>query len=161
MTLDTLAIYERLKAADLPEPAARAIAELFRVFVEERLVTREYFDLRMKEFEYKLKELEENTNLHFKALEENTNLRFKELEEHTNLRFKELEEHTNLRFKELEYKLKALEENTNLRLKELEERIRIQLASEIRGVETRLIRWIFAMGVATITVITALIKLLR
>jgi hypothetical protein len=132
MTLDTLAIYERLKAADLPEPAARAIAELFRVFVEERLVTREYFDLRMKEFEYKLKELEENTNLRFKALEENTNLHFK-----------------------------ALEENTNLRLKELEERIRIQLASEIRGVETRLIRWIFAMGVATITVITALIKLLR
>jgi hypothetical protein len=120
MTLDTLAIYERLKAADLPEPAARAIAELFRIFVEERLVTKEYFDLRMKELEYKLK-----------ALEESTNLRFKELEEHT-----------------------------NLRLKELEERIRIQLASEIRGVETRLIRWIFAMGVATITVITALVKLL-
>jgi len=110
MTLDTLAIYERLKAADLPEPAARAIAELFRIFVEERLVTKEYFDLRMKE---------------------------------------------------LEYKIKALEEHTNLRLKELEERIRIQLASEIRGVETRLIRWIFAMGVATITVITALMKLLR
>jgi hypothetical protein len=45
--------------------------------------------------------------------------------------------------------------------KELEERIRIQLTSEIRGVETRLIRWIFAMGVATITVLAALIKLLR
>jgi hypothetical protein len=143
VTLDTLAIYERLKAADLPEPAARAIAELFRVFVEERLVTKEYFDIRMKEFEYKLKELEENTNLRFKELEENTNLRSKKLEERMSIRLKEIEE------------------RTDIRLKELEERIRIQLTSEIRGVETRLIRWIFAMGVATITVLAALIKLLR
>jgi hypothetical protein len=66
----------------------------------------------------------------------------------------------DLRMKEFEYKLKALEDHTNPRLKELEERIRIQLASEIRGVETRLIRWIFAMGVATITVPPALIQLL-
>jgi len=38
--------------------------------VEERLVTKEYFDLRMKEFEYKLKALEEHTNLRLKELEE-------------------------------------------------------------------------------------------
>jgi hypothetical protein len=37
MTLDTLA----LKSADLPERGARAIAELFPIFGEERLVTRE------------------------------------------------------------------------------------------------------------------------
>ena len=54
MALDTLSIYERLKAADLPEPAAKAIAELFRAFVEEKLVTKEHFDLKMKDLETRL-----------------------------------------------------------------------------------------------------------
>ena len=98
MPLDTLTIYERLKAANLPEGAAKAIAELFRAFVEEKLVTKDHFDLKMKELD--------------------------------------------------------------VRLKEMEERLQLQLAAQIKAAETRLLRWIFGMGIATITVLAALMRLL-
>lgn len=47
--IDTLKLYERLKAADLPEKAAKEIAEVIKDTVEERLVTREYLDVRLAE----------------------------------------------------------------------------------------------------------------
>jgi hypothetical protein len=46
---DTLKVYERLKGADLPESAAKEIAEVFRETIDERLVTRQYLDLRLSE----------------------------------------------------------------------------------------------------------------
>lgn len=38
--IDTLRIYERLKGADLPDKAAKEIAEVFRETIEDRLVTK-------------------------------------------------------------------------------------------------------------------------
>ena len=38
--IDTLRIYERLKSADLPDKAAKEIAEVFRETIEDRLVTK-------------------------------------------------------------------------------------------------------------------------
>lgn len=52
---DTLKIYERLKGADLPESAAKEIAEVFKEVIDERLVTRQYLDLRLKELESSIK----------------------------------------------------------------------------------------------------------
>lgn len=47
--IDTLRLYERLKAADLPERAAKEIAEVIKDTIEERLVTKEYLDVRLAE----------------------------------------------------------------------------------------------------------------
>jgi hypothetical protein len=47
--VDTLKLYERLKAADLPEKAAKEIAEVIKDTVDERLVTKEYLDVRLAE----------------------------------------------------------------------------------------------------------------
>ncbi|MCL4457280.1 MAG: DUF1640 domain-containing protein [Nitrospirae bacterium] len=47
--VDTLKLYERLKAADLPEKAAKEIAEVIKDTVDERLVTKEYLDIRLAE----------------------------------------------------------------------------------------------------------------
>ncbi|MBI5187788.1 MAG: DUF1640 domain-containing protein [Nitrospirae bacterium] len=52
---DTLKIYERLKGADLPESAAKEITEVFKEVIDERLVTRQYLDLRLKELESSIK----------------------------------------------------------------------------------------------------------
>ncbi|MEW6739219.1 MAG: DUF1640 domain-containing protein [Nitrospirota bacterium] len=60
--IDTLKIYERLKAADLPEKASKEIAEVFRETIEERLATKQdlkelerHLDLRLKELESSVK----------------------------------------------------------------------------------------------------------
>lgn len=42
--IDTLRIYERLKAANLNEEASKEIAEVFREAIDEQLVTRQYLD---------------------------------------------------------------------------------------------------------------------
>jgi hypothetical protein len=47
--IDTLKIYERLKAADLPEKASKEIAEVFKETVSDNLVTKQYLDLRLAE----------------------------------------------------------------------------------------------------------------
>ena len=52
---DTLKIYERLKGADLSEKAAKDIAEVFRETIEERIVTKQYLDLRLNELESSIK----------------------------------------------------------------------------------------------------------
>ncbi len=53
--IDTLQLYERFRAADLSDKAAKEIAEAIKDTVEERLVTKEYFDLRLKELESSVK----------------------------------------------------------------------------------------------------------
>lgn len=61
-TFDTLKIYERLKAADLPDKAAKEIAEVFKETIDENVTTKR--DLKelenllkqdLKEFELRLK----------------------------------------------------------------------------------------------------------
>ncbi|MEW5694194.1 MAG: DUF1640 domain-containing protein [Candidatus Hydrogenedentota bacterium] len=52
---DTLKIYERLKKAELSDIAAKEIAEVFRETIGERLVTKEYLDLRLKEVEVEIR----------------------------------------------------------------------------------------------------------
>ncbi len=47
--IDTLKIYERLKAADLPEKASKEIAEVIKETVSDNLVTKQYLDLRLAE----------------------------------------------------------------------------------------------------------------
>jgi hypothetical protein len=53
--IDTLQLYERFRAADLPDKAAKEIAEAIKDTVEERLVTKEYLDIRLKEIESSIK----------------------------------------------------------------------------------------------------------
>ena len=52
--VDTLKIYERLKAATLNEQAAKEIAEVINDVVEEDLVTKQYLDLRLAELRHDL-----------------------------------------------------------------------------------------------------------
>jgi hypothetical protein len=47
--IDTLKIYERLKNAELNDKAAKEIAEVIKDTIEERLVTKEYLDIRLAE----------------------------------------------------------------------------------------------------------------
>ncbi len=47
--IDTLKIYERLKAADLPEKASKEIAEVLKETMSDNLVTKQYLDLRLAE----------------------------------------------------------------------------------------------------------------
>lgn len=51
---DALAYFEKLKSAGVPEEQPRIQANALREVIDERLVTREYLDLRLKELEYKL-----------------------------------------------------------------------------------------------------------
>lgn len=53
-TFDTLAYLEKLKAAVRPEEQAKIQAAALREIVDERLVTRDYLHLRLKEPEYML-----------------------------------------------------------------------------------------------------------
>ncbi|MBI5748599.1 MAG: hypothetical protein HZA00_05685, partial [Nitrospinae bacterium] len=55
VVFDTLKVYERLKGADLSEKAAKEIAEVFKETIDERLVTRQHLDLRLKELEANLR----------------------------------------------------------------------------------------------------------
>jgi hypothetical protein len=54
--IDTLKIYERLKAADLPEKASKEIAEVFRETIEERLATKQDLKELEKQIELKISE---------------------------------------------------------------------------------------------------------
>ncbi len=47
--IDTLQLYERFKAANLDERAAKEIAEALREITENNLVTRQYRDIRLAE----------------------------------------------------------------------------------------------------------------
>lgn len=53
-TFDALAYFEKLKAAGVPEEQAKIQANALREVIDERLVTKDYLDLRLKELEYKL-----------------------------------------------------------------------------------------------------------
>ena len=53
-TFDALAYFEKLKAAGVPEEQAKIQATALREIIDERLVTKDYLDLRLKELEYKL-----------------------------------------------------------------------------------------------------------
>lgn len=53
-TFDALAYFEKLKSAGVPEDQARIQATALREIIDERLVTKYYLDLRLKELEYKL-----------------------------------------------------------------------------------------------------------
>ena len=50
MPIDTHQTYRRLLEAGMPEPQADAQARIFGEWTEERLVTREYLDLRLENF---------------------------------------------------------------------------------------------------------------
>lgn len=52
--IDTLKIYERLKAANLDERAAKEIAEVFRESIEDRFVTKKDLDDALDRLETKL-----------------------------------------------------------------------------------------------------------
>ena len=51
---DALGYFEKLKAAGVPEEQAKIQANALREVIDERLVTKDYLDLRLKELEYKL-----------------------------------------------------------------------------------------------------------
>lgn len=53
---DTLKVYERLRGADLPEKAAKEIAEVFKETVEERLATKRDLTELEKRIELKISE---------------------------------------------------------------------------------------------------------
>ncbi len=53
-TFDALRYYERLKAAGVPEEQAKIQADALCEIIDERLVTKDYLDFRLKELEYKL-----------------------------------------------------------------------------------------------------------
>ena len=48
-TFDTLGYFEKLKAAGIPEPHAKAQVELIREVIDDRLVTKEHLDIRLAE----------------------------------------------------------------------------------------------------------------
>src|SRR5262245_1837529 len=54
MIVDTLKLSEDFKAVGFAEPQARALAEKFRLLVDERLVTREYLDFKLQELRHEL-----------------------------------------------------------------------------------------------------------
>lgn len=54
MIVDTLRLSEEFKAVGFAEPQARALADKFRLLVDERLVTREYLDFRLDGLEAKI-----------------------------------------------------------------------------------------------------------
>ncbi len=47
--IDTLNVYERLRAADISDKAAKEIAAVIKETIEEKLITKEYLDLRLAE----------------------------------------------------------------------------------------------------------------
>lgn len=51
---DALGYFEKLKAAGVPEEQAKIQANALREVIDERLVTKDYLDLRLKELEYRL-----------------------------------------------------------------------------------------------------------
>ena len=53
-TFDTLRYFEKLKSAGVPEEQAKIQADALREIIDERLVTKDYLDFRLKELEYKL-----------------------------------------------------------------------------------------------------------
>ena len=53
--IDTLKIYERLKAANLTDQAAKEIAEVFKEVISDQVVTRQHLDLKLSELELRLK----------------------------------------------------------------------------------------------------------
>lgn len=58
LTLDTLKIYERLRAADVSDKAAKEIAEVIKDVVSDQVVTKHYFDHKLVELEHRLAEME-------------------------------------------------------------------------------------------------------
>ena len=52
MIVDTLRLSEDFKAVGFAEPQARALADKFRLLVDERLVTREYLDFKLQELRH-------------------------------------------------------------------------------------------------------------
>ena len=55
MPIDTHQTYRRLLEAGMPEPQADAQARIFADWTEERLVTREYLDLRLNDLSRELR----------------------------------------------------------------------------------------------------------
>ena len=54
MIVDTLKLSEELKAVGFAEPQARALANKFRLLVNERLVTKEYLDCKLQELRHNI-----------------------------------------------------------------------------------------------------------
>lgn len=53
-SFDSLAYFEKLKAAGFTDEQARIQADALREMADERLVTRNYLDMRLRELEYTL-----------------------------------------------------------------------------------------------------------
>lgn len=53
-TFDTLVYFEKLKAAGVPEAQAKVQAEAIKGIIDDKLVTRDHFEGRIKELEYRL-----------------------------------------------------------------------------------------------------------
>ena len=53
-TFDSLGYFEKLKAAGMPEEQAKVVANTMREVIDERLVTKEYLDAKLRELEYRL-----------------------------------------------------------------------------------------------------------
>lgn len=55
-TFDALAYFEKLKAAGVPEEQAKVQAGAIREVIDERAVSREFLDIRLRELELRLTE---------------------------------------------------------------------------------------------------------
>ena len=53
-SFDSPGYFEKLKAAGMPEMQAKVEPMPLREVMDERFVTKEYFDMRLKDFEYRL-----------------------------------------------------------------------------------------------------------
>ena len=53
-TFGALRYFEKLKSAGVPEEQAKIQADALREIIDERLITKDFLDFRLKELEYKL-----------------------------------------------------------------------------------------------------------
>lgn len=69
IVFDTYAYIKKLRAVGFTEEQAAVQTETLANLIDEQLVTRQYFDVRMKELEVRLKEMETNLRHEMKELE--------------------------------------------------------------------------------------------
>ena len=154
MPIDTHQGYKQLLEAGVPEPQAEATVALFTQWAHEELVTKEYLDLRLTEFQSENQETftrsEAKNQKQSAEFEARIERQFAESEANFQRQFAEFEAKIQRHFAEFKAEIRQEFDEFKAEIRQEFDEFKLEIRQELAEREKRLLRWMFTLvGVAT------------